>query len=684
MHRAMNPLRGAFASLKFKLALASLLVIAACVTATSTVVLDQVYERSARAVMDLESGNAERMASLLARRVVGLQTALAAAGAALPTTRLDDRAALAAYVESQRVLLTLFSVVTVARADGEVVARRDVRGTPNPGFNLADRAYFRKTLAERRPIVSEPVMARAANEPVIVLTMPVNDADGRIAAVLIGLLRLGSRSLLDDLAQSSEVVRDPVTTIVVDQQGRIIAHPLSERVMQDAESEPSLQPALQRWVQQGRPIEPTADVLHANGWFVASAGVPGADWVVFRVADDDVLLGGVAAARQDSLALAGGVALGGALLLLAQLTWLLRPLRQLQRRAHALGDPAALPDEGWPGGHDEIGELSAALQHVLRERLRSDAAKAELLGKMDSVLAAAPIGIAFSRAQKIELVSAQFAQLLGYSVDGLVSRPAREIFASKDEYGQLGPRVGEAFGDGRPFVDEMQFLRADGGLFWGRLQGRPVEPGNADAGTIWLLEDVTELRLRRERLSWSASHDALTRLVNREAFGERVEALMAQQPQPVPATLLYIDLDRFKQINDSAGHAAGDEVLKAVACLLQASTRGTDTVARLGGDEFAVLLPQCDATAALPIAEKVRAGAREIGVTHAGQRLTIGASIGVVEIEPGMHGVADALAAADAACYAAKRAGRDAVHIGGDAGTPVALRLVAGARDGGR
>ncbi len=674
----MNPLRGAFASLKFKLAMASLLVIAVCVTATSTVVLGRVYERSARAVMDLEAGNAERMASLLARRVVGLQTALAAAGAGVATFPLDDPAAVQAQLERQPVLLTLFSVVAAARADGEVVAWRDARGTRNPGINVADRAYFRKTLAERRPIVSEPVMGRASNEPIIVLTVPISGADGRVAVVMLGTLRLGSRSLLDDLAQSSEVAQDPVTTIVVDQQGRIIAHPQAERVMQDVESETALRPALQRWVQQGRPIEPTADVLHAKGWFVASAGVPGADWMVFRVAADDVLLGGVISARDDSLALAGGVALGGALLLLALLTWLLRPLRQLQRRAHALGEGSATLDEGWPGGHDEIGELSAVLQQVLRERLRSDAAKAELLGKMDSVLAAAPIGIAFSRAQKFELVSAQFAQLLGYSADALVSRPAREIFASKDEYEQLGPRVGEAFGDGRPFVDEMQFLRADGGLFWGRLQGRPVEAGNADAGTIWLLEDVTEQRLKRERLSWAASHDALTRLYNREAFTERVAEWMAQQPRQVPAALLYIDLDHFKQVNDSAGHAAGDDVLKAVAALLQASTRGTDTVARLGGDEFAVLLPQCDAAAALPIAEQVRAGARGIGVTHEGRRLTIGASIGVVEIEAHMRDVADALATADAACYAAKRAGRDAVHFGGAAATPVALRLVAG------
>jgi diguanylate cyclase (GGDEF)-like protein/PAS domain S-box-containing protein len=369
------------------------------------------------------------------------------------------------------------------------------------------------------------------------------------------------------------------------------------------------------------------------------------------------------------------------------LWWLLRPLSQLTDRARAFGrageqgaddghegDGHALRATAWPDGDDEIGRLSRTLREAMTARAQSEAAQAALAGRLASLMAAAPIGIAFSRAQRIEHAGREFEALLGYDTEHpIAGRPARDIFASEVEYDALGAKVGEAFAAGRPFFAEMQFRRRDGSVIWGRLQGRPVQPGHPDAGTVWLLEDVTTRRQERERLAWNASHDALTGLMNRAAFERQVVAAIDAGRA---AALMAIDLDRFKAINDTGGHAAGDAVLRDVAALLQGQVRATDSVARVGGDEFAVLLVGCDEAVAMRIAEQVRAGAARVGIDHAGQRLTIGASIGVAMVEPGVP-LAELFSRADRACYDAKRAGRG--RVVGEARGAAPLRLVEGA-----
>ena len=675
----MKPLRKLAATLKFRLALASVVLITACVALSTQLALNRVHAGVERAVMDLETGNAERMAGLVSSRIVAMQMALRSladdpafigdlAGA-------PDPAAAGERLKSNRVLLSMFASIVVIRPDGHVVAARDQNGPREVPLNVADRPYFQQTLKQQRPVVSEPIVGRVMPEPLILLTVPVMGNGGELVGVLAGTLRLASRHLLDDLTQGAHVADDPVTTLVIDSQGRILSHRSPERVLKAADTEPGLAPAMARWVQQGRPIEAVGDVVQAGGKIVASAGVPAADWVVLRLSDEEVLLGGVASARRDSLRVAAVVAVAGGLVLLALLGWLLRPLARLQRRALALGNAELPIDEGWPAVHGEIGQLSAVLRQAMRDRRASERDAAGMLRKLQSVMAAAPIGIVFARRKRMELVSHEFAALLGWDEGQLVGRPAGDIHASKLDYEQLGPQVRAAFAAGRPYVGEMLFQRRDGSTVWCRLQGRPVIADDADAGTIWLLEDVTVQRAERERLSWSANHDALTRLANRASFESSLAALLAREPHGQPSALLFVDLDRFKRINDNAGHAAGDEVLKEMAALLLAQVRGGDLVARLGGDEFGVLLPHCERAVALRIADKIRLGAQQIGVEHGGRRLTIGASIGAVEIDGGELSLAELLSRADVACYEAKRAGRDAVRLAEAAARPLVVAV---------
>ncbi|MFY9510043.1 MAG: cache domain-containing protein, partial [Rubrivivax sp.] len=555
-------LRAGLSTLKFRLALASVLIIAVAVALAVQLALARVQQGTERALMDLELGNTERMSALLSNRIVSLQSALrAAADDASLRRSLAGGVPAETYLRERPVLSALFTGVGIVAPDGRILATAQGGSVAASGLSIADRPYFRQTLELQRPVVSEPLLSRVSNEPSLQFTMPVLD-EGRTIAVLVASMRLTSRNLLDDLAQSGQTVKDPVTTLVFNSAGRILAHPARDSLMTQVESQPGAAEAVARWVQQGRPVEPVGDVVKATGHIVAFAGVPATDWVLMRIAREEELLGGVARASRESVQIAAGVALACGALVLALLGRMLRPLQRLQRRALMLGNKHLALDEGWPDTGGEIGQLSSVLREALRQRRLSDEQAALMLRKMHSVLTAAPIGIAFSRQQKLELVSQELAALLGWEVAELEGRPDRDIYAAHADYEALGVRVAAAFAAGLPFVDELQFRRRDGSLLWGRLQGRPVDPADSSAGTIWLLEDVTENRAERERLSWAASHDGLTRLANRGAFELRLHQLLLQGTTLLPAALLFVDLDRFKQINDRAGHAAGDRVLQ--------------------------------------------------------------------------------------------------------------------------
>jgi diguanylate cyclase (GGDEF)-like protein/PAS domain S-box-containing protein len=183
-------------------------------------------------------------------------------------------------------------------------------------------------------------------------------------------------------------------------------------------------------------------------------------------------------------------------------------------------------------------------------------------------------------------------------------------------------------------------------------------------GAVIVFHDVTRERRLKRALSYQASHDALTGLINRREFDNRLHAavLNAQRGDGSYA-LLYIDLDQFKVVNDTCGHQAGDRLLRDVTGLLQSRVRASDTIARLGGDEFGVLLDGCTVEQSTRIAEGVRQAIRDYRFMSGASTLSVGASVGVVQITAETESVANVMSAADIACYAAKDEGRNRVHL---------------------
>ncbi len=304
--------------------------------------------------------------------------------------------------------------------------------------------------------------------------------------------------------------------------------------------------------------------------------------------------------------------------------------------------------------------FTAALAAMYRQRAESH----EALSKMLAIMATAPVGIAFTRNRKFELVNTTLEAMFGYRANELTGLSPRMIYESDAFYEALGPRVAAAFQSGLPFSEEINLVRKDGSRFWGRLQGAPVRAGDPSAGTIWIIEDVTDARAMRERLSWASTHDPLTRLVNRQEFEARVSDWLQHRSEDSRASSLFIDLDRFKAVNDVAGHAAGDRMLQEISGVLNGAVRHGDTVARLGGDEFAILLPSCDSETAERIAHKLCRAVEAHSLKWEGHQLEVGASVGLIEIDARYQDVAAVLAAADRACYEAKRAGRNTVRRG--------------------
>jgi diguanylate cyclase (GGDEF)-like protein/PAS domain S-box-containing protein len=206
--------------------------------------------------------------------------------------------------------------------------------------------------------------------------------------------------------------------------------------------------------------------------------------------------------------------------------------------------------------------------------------------------------------------------------------------------------------------------RPDGVTCYVMDSASPVlDAGGEVTGIVLALRDASADVERTRELRHRATYDPLTGLVNRAEFDQRLrKAFRKAQELDRPAALVAIDLDRFKAVNDTAGHAAGDAVLRRVAEICRMHVRSSDTVARLGGDEFAILLGNCKASYVEAACQKILRALNPLEVEWEGTRCSVGASIGVASVTSSMASESDWLEAADKACYQAKSHGRGQVR----------------------
>jgi len=189
-------------------------------------------------------------------------------------------------------------------------------------------------------------------------------------------------------------------------------------------------------------------------------------------------------------------------------------------------------------------------------------------------------------------------------------------------------------------------------------------PGSGISGTVVVFHDVSEIRGLTRKMSYQATHDQLTGLINRREFERRLdEAMDSAHSEEAVHMLFYMDLDRFKAVNDSCGHLAGDNMLREVASLIKEQVRDSDIVGRLGGDEFGALLIGCPIEKARQLAADICNAAAAYRFVWKDKIFNIGVSIGLVEISHVSGSLQDVISAADSACYVAKQQGGGKVHV---------------------
>jgi len=259
--------------------------------------------------------------------------------------------------------------------------------------------------------------------------------------------------------------------------------------------------------------------------------------------------------------------------------------------------------------------------------------------------------------------------LTGWSSTEARSRPLAEVLRLIDE-ATLGPAenpLQQAMREKQPrsFNGQAALVRRDESTIAIDLRAAPIHGRDGGViGGVTVFHDVSVARSMTQRITWAATHDALTGLMNRREFEIHVDvALDSARKLAKHHALCYIDLDQFKIVNDTCGHASGDELLKQVAALLQSNIRESDTLARLGGDEFGVLLDGCQLDRAQLIAADLLAAVKDYRFKWNDKVFTVGASIGLVAISPDSSSRAEIFSAADAACYAAKEQGRGRVFV---------------------
>jgi diguanylate cyclase (GGDEF)-like protein/PAS domain S-box-containing protein len=324
------------------------------------------------------------------------------------------------------------------------------------------------------------------------------------------------------------------------------------------------------------------------------------------------------------------------------------------------------------------------------ERKRADESAQRLMREQNAVLENAMIGIVFLKDGRVVRCNRRFEELFGYEQGELLNESTRVLYAREKDFERIEKKYSRIW-RGETYVDERRMVRKGGAKFWCHLSGRAVAPGDPAQGSVWLFDDVTAERDAREALERAvtertaelksaneqleaeiterkqaeerarhlAGHDALTGLPNRRLLEDRLtQALALSYRNRKQTAVMFIDLDRFKMINDSLGHAVGDLLLQEVAQRLVKLMRVGDTICRIGGDEFVIVLPEIKRSSdAANVAQKV---IEQLSATVVidGRELHVTPSIGITVFPDDGRDAEALIGNADAAMYHAKEMGR--------------------------
>jgi diguanylate cyclase (GGDEF)-like protein/PAS domain S-box-containing protein len=305
-------------------------------------------------------------------------------------------------------------------------------------------------------------------------------------------------------------------------------------------------------------------------------------------------------------------------------------------------------------------QLNVAIRREVEDRARTEAHLRLLEERYRILVENAPFPIVITRLEdgKMMYVNPSMTQKFELTQEQALGKAASELYVFPSERTRMMQILTQ---QGAVQEFEVQFITTSGKKFWGHLSAKQIVFEEEPAAFFSIL-DIDEWKRLQNRLESLAMTDDLTGLFNRRFFRQRgKEEFKRARRYQLPLALLAIDVDKFKDVNDTYGHDIGDSVLKEVAALLGRSLRDIDLVGRIGGEEFGVILPDSSLPNAMQTAERLRAAIEQLSVHVNGYSIRVTVSIGAAAYHAGQNTLDDLLKLADRALYQAKEAGRNRV-----------------------
>ena len=572
-----------------------------------------------------------------------------------------DGAGLQRFLAAQTVLGKEFYTAAVVASDGSLLASVGPF-KPQTGMNVTGRPYFDQTLATRRSVISAPLNGSISGMPIVVVTQPVFDAQGAVRYVLAASVNLRQP---DFLGRLGALKPGPGGYLyIMTSEGVIVEHPDKSRIMQHIDAHGPVSEPTRRAMQgfegwltgtttQGVDALFAYQRIAATGWILASVYPMHEAFAPLHAMRSKILLAAVLLA-----VLAGLAGWRVVLRLLLPLARLRHHVHEIRRQRLGIG---ALQIER----RDEIGDLSRDFYSLVAEREIAEAQTRDSERRLKLLTDHVPVVIVYiDREHRYQFINATFEKWFGRS------RKESMMQSIRDVLGEEAYQLREAYLQRAFSGEEVEYeFTIDGeGEAGRRAFQTSYVPDVGESGTVegvyGLIHEITKTKAVHTALQFAAATDILTGIANRRRFDEQLELSMQRtRAARAPMALAYLDIDRFKAINDSLGHQAGDAVLQEFAARLVRSVRASDLVARLAGDEFVIVFEGVNGAA-----EVRQIGAKIIDAIRqpfelAGGPLPVTTSIGIAIFREGALTPAQLLDLADQALYAAKGQGRDGVAL---------------------
>lgn len=647
-------------SIRRKVALFVSLLIMGLILAISLVTERHMENRLKEMVREHQLGTATQVAGELSELLRIRQNILLNGARAFPKDALKQPQQAQQWLNQRIVFNTLYDHFIVINAHGYAIADWP-QFLQYPGENYSLRAWFKNTMRQNSSSFSTPHVGQILRKPVVIVTAPLLDASGQSIGVLAGIIDLTRPNVLGNLSKARFGETGYFQVISPDRV--IVADPNPARILQPG-PQPGQIPALDRALAgeggTGEGPGPDGKTMLFGFKRMESTG-----WLLVAAFSEEEALAPVTELRLFYWPGTLLFMLIGASLASLLVGTLLRPLSELRRSMNSLrlDDVPVLPrlPEHGSGELDSIARSFNLMADTIRQR-NMDLLENEQ--KLRDITASLGFGVYVLDVEgRLIFLNPAAEAMLGWNEQEVLGQDAHVLFHHHKLDGAPYPAaecpIHQSIERGTAIHLEQDWLiRRDGTPFSVEIFSTPLNRDGKPAGAVAAFQDVSSRLWAESRIQRQATLDGLTGLVNRRLFMDRLnQAIFLARRHQQSLVLLMLDLDGFKPVNDTYGHAGGDQLLQQVARRLTMLVRQSDTVARLGGDEFAVLLLDSDAASGQTVGQKILDTVAQ-PFKVADTECRIGVSIGMA-VYPADAAQADTLLiAADGALYASKAAGK--------------------------